>query len=53
MQPGFDAYADRLKADSCIPSQFDTVFAEAAASEVSGQETLGTGPFGDLPVLIL
>jgi len=42
-----------LHADSCIPSQFDAILAEGAASEASGQETLGTGPFGDLPVLTI
>jgi pimeloyl-ACP methyl ester carboxylesterase len=53
VQPGFEPYTDWLKADSCIPSYFDAVLAEASASEVSGQETLGTGPFGDLPVLVI
>jgi pimeloyl-ACP methyl ester carboxylesterase len=53
VQPGFEPYADWLKADSCIPSHFDAILAEAAASEMSGQETLGKGPFGDLPVLII
>jgi hypothetical protein len=53
VQPGFEPYAAWLKADSCIPSHFDAILAEAAASEASGQETLGTGPFGDLPVLVI
>jgi len=53
VQPGFEPYAAWLKADSCIPSQFDAILAEAAASEASGEETLGTGPFDDLPVLIV
>ncbi len=51
--PGFEHNATWLRADSCIPSQFDAILAEGAASEASGQETLGTGPFGDLPVLII
>jgi pimeloyl-ACP methyl ester carboxylesterase len=50
--PGFEHNATWLRADSCIPSQFDAILAEGAASEASGRETLGTGPFGDLPVLI-
>jgi pimeloyl-ACP methyl ester carboxylesterase len=53
VQPGFEPYADWLKADSCIPSFFEAILAEASASELSGRETLGTGPFGDLPVLII
>ena len=51
--PGFEHNATWLCADSCIPSQFDAILAEAAASEPSGRETLGTCPFGDLPVLII
>ncbi|MGA7123037.1 MAG: alpha/beta hydrolase, partial [Polyangiaceae bacterium] len=50
--PGFEHNATWLRADSCIPSQFDAILAEGAASEASGRETLGTGPFDDLPVLI-
>lgn len=50
--PGFEHNANWLRADSCIPSQFDAILAEAAASEQSAQETLATGPFGDLPILI-
>jgi pimeloyl-ACP methyl ester carboxylesterase len=53
VQSGFESYTDWVKADSCIPSQFDALLAEASASEASGQETLGTGPFGDLPVLVV
>ena len=50
--PGFDAYADWLKADACIPAQIDAYRRESSATEQSAAETLGTGPYGDLPVLI-
>jgi pimeloyl-ACP methyl ester carboxylesterase len=50
--PGLEAYAGWFDADSCIPSHFDAILEEAAASEESARETATTGPFGDLPILI-
>jgi len=51
--PGFEAYSAWIKADSCIPSQMDAMENELEAERASGEETIHTGPFGSLPVLIL
>lgn len=50
--PGFDPHAALLLAeDLCLP-QFGAVQQELKAFDASGQETIRTGPFGALPVLI-
>jgi pimeloyl-ACP methyl ester carboxylesterase len=50
---GFEAYGAWIKADSCVPSQVDAIEQELDAEQVSGQETIHAGPFGNLPILIL
>jgi len=52
VQPGFEAYAAWIKADSCHPSQFTAFKRENAAVPASGDEALHTGPFGNMPILI-
>ena len=49
---GFEPYAPWIKADSCVPSQVDTIEAELDAEQASGEETIHAGPFGALPILI-
>ena len=53
VQPGFESYAAWIKADSCHSSQFTSFKRELAAVPASGDETLHTGPFGNMPILIL
>jgi len=52
VDPGFEAYAAWIKADSCNPQQFTAIQAELAGVQPSGEETARLGPFGDLPILI-
>jgi pimeloyl-ACP methyl ester carboxylesterase len=52
VQAGFEAYADWIRANTCVPSQVSAYQREAAAWPQSLQETMPTGPYGDLPVLI-
>lgn len=49
---GFEAYAAWIRADSCIPEQVTATERELDAVHVSGEETVHTGPFGNLPILI-
>lgn len=53
IDPGFEAYAAWIKADRCVPARVNSVERELAAKPASGEETVGTGPFGDLPILVL
>ena len=50
--PGFEAYAAIIRANNCAPSQFDALEAELDAERQSGEETVHTGPFPRLPILI-
>lgn len=49
---GFEAYAAWIRADSCIPEQMTAVERELDAVPASGEETIHSGPFGALPILI-
>jgi pimeloyl-ACP methyl ester carboxylesterase len=49
---GFEPYAGWIKADSCIPSEITEAEREESANLLSGEETVHTGPFGNLPILI-
>jgi pimeloyl-ACP methyl ester carboxylesterase len=53
VDPGFEAYAGWIRANTCIPSQVDAYRREAAGWPASLAETAHSGPYGDLPVLIL
>jgi pimeloyl-ACP methyl ester carboxylesterase len=52
VEPGFEAYAAWIKADSCTVRQINAAQAEVAGVQPSGEETALLGPFGDLPILI-
>ncbi len=49
---GLEAYAGWMKADSCAPAKATAIGREFSAMRQSGEETVHTGPFGDMPVLI-
>ena len=51
--PWVDAHAGWFKATGCVPSQLDAIRAEGLALRRSVEQTASTGPFGDLPILIL
>jgi pimeloyl-ACP methyl ester carboxylesterase len=52
-EAGFDDYAGRMIAeDQCRPSLWTAVGQEEKSGRQSGNETIHTGPFGDLPILI-
>jgi pimeloyl-ACP methyl ester carboxylesterase len=53
IDPGFEAYADWIKADKCHPERIALVEREREMKPQSGEETVATGPFGDLPLLVL
>jgi pimeloyl-ACP methyl ester carboxylesterase len=50
--PGFEAYADWIRANTCVPSQINAYRREVAGWPSSLAETAHSGPYGDLPVLI-
>jgi pimeloyl-ACP methyl ester carboxylesterase len=50
--PGFDASAARLQAQDVCHLQWHAIDAEMASFERSGMETMHTGPYGGLPILI-
>lgn len=50
--PGFDARAGKLQSEDDCRGAFSAVAAEWRSIDRSGEETVGTGPFGDLPILI-
>jgi pimeloyl-ACP methyl ester carboxylesterase len=52
IHPGYEAYAAWIRADSCIPEQMTAVERELDAVPISGEETIRSGPFGALPILI-
>jgi pimeloyl-ACP methyl ester carboxylesterase len=52
VQPGFEAYAGWLKANTCVLSQMTSYQREAAALSASLSEVARTGPYGNLPILI-
>lgn len=52
VDPGFEADAAWIKADSCSTQQMSAAQAEVAGIQASGEETVHLGPFGDLPILI-
>ena len=52
VQPGMEAYAAWIRADSCNPSQYTSIKAEMAGIVPSGDETVHADNFGDLPILI-
>jgi pimeloyl-ACP methyl ester carboxylesterase len=49
---GFEPYGGWIKADTCVPSEIIETARETSANIASGEETVHTGPFGDLPILI-
>lgn len=51
--PGFDAETGRLEAESQCHLSFATIAGEGENFDRSGSETIHSGPFGDLPILIL
>jgi len=50
--PGFDAHAARLQAEDICHFQVSAWSAEMDSFDRSGQETIRTGPYGALPILI-
>ena len=50
--PGFDAVAAKLLAEDRCHPQLGAIAAELASFDRSGEETLHTGPYGALPILI-
>lgn len=52
IDPGFEAYAGWISANTCVPSQVDAYRREVAGWAASLTETAHSGPFADLPVLI-
>jgi pimeloyl-ACP methyl ester carboxylesterase len=50
--PGFDAAAAKLQAEDLCRIQWNAINAEMASFDRSGEETVHTGPYGALPVLI-
>jgi pimeloyl-ACP methyl ester carboxylesterase len=50
---GMEAHSDWYRADNnCSPAYLPAIQAEMAGVEASARETMHTGPFGDLPILI-
>jgi pimeloyl-ACP methyl ester carboxylesterase len=50
--PGFDARAARLQAEDLCHLQWGAIDAEMESFDRSGMETIHTGPYGALPILI-
>jgi pimeloyl-ACP methyl ester carboxylesterase len=51
--PGFDPHAAKLQAEDLCHAQIGASMAEMASISASGAETVHTGPYGALPILIL
>jgi pimeloyl-ACP methyl ester carboxylesterase len=51
--PSDDVRAGWLKATGCVPAGLDAVRQEALAFQRSAEEAASTGPYRDLPILIL
>ena len=51
-EPGLEEAKGWIFANSCRPSVIDASIEEFKNFDRSGEETLGTGPFGHLPILI-
>jgi pimeloyl-ACP methyl ester carboxylesterase len=49
---GMDAHAAKLVTEDACHTNVATVAAELASFDRSGEETVHTGPYGDLPILI-
>ena len=52
IDPGFEAYAGWIRANTCVPSQIGAYRREVAGWPASLTETAHSGPYGDLPVLV-
>ena len=50
--PGFDAQASKLQAEDLCHAQVSAVQAEMNSMDASGKETVHSGPYGALPILI-
>jgi hypothetical protein len=50
--PGFDAHASELMTEDICHAPVGAMIAETDSFDRSGQETVHTGPYGALPVLI-
>jgi pimeloyl-ACP methyl ester carboxylesterase len=50
--PGFDASAGRFQAEDLCHLQWSAIDAEMESFDRSGEETIHTGPYGALPILI-
>jgi pimeloyl-ACP methyl ester carboxylesterase len=50
--PGFDARAAKLLSEDRCNPQFEAVSREIASFDASGEETVHSGPYGELPILI-
>jgi pimeloyl-ACP methyl ester carboxylesterase len=50
--PGFNAHASELEAQDLCHAQVGAMAAEMDSVDRSGEETIHTGPYGDLPILI-
>ena len=51
--PGLEAYAAWIKASACHYPQLDAYVRESHALDASEKQAAVTGPFGDLPILVL
>ena len=50
---GFDAHAAKLQAEDICHSHLTAMFDEMDSINRSGQETVHTGPYGSIPILII
>jgi len=50
--PGFDAHASKLQAEDLCHAQISAAMAEMSSMDNSGKETVHSGPYGALPILI-
>jgi pimeloyl-ACP methyl ester carboxylesterase len=50
--PGFEASAAKLQQEDLCRERFDAIAGEMASFDRSGEETVHTGPYGALPILI-
>jgi pimeloyl-ACP methyl ester carboxylesterase len=51
--PGFEAHASQLQAEDLCHGQMGAIAAEMNSFNRSGKETVHTGPYGALPILII
>ena len=49
---GFDAHASKLQAEDLCHPQLSAAMAEITSMDASGRETIHSGPYGALPILI-